>query len=152
MATVSSLASMAPEPSVSKRSKASLFFVVVVVVVSEKKNVEFFLFEKRNQKVLLFDGVDVEEEHIRPSFSCSLFLPFSSSLSSHPGSPDLLLLLLGETARAGGSAPRCSSCSGGALGRLAAGRGDGAAVGGLLNGFSKHQRRYVNVFYVQKAD
>ena len=63
----------------------------------------------------------------RSRFSLSLFLYDPTTRL-----PDLLLLLLGQAARAGG-APS-SSCPGSALGRLAAGRGDGAAVGGLLIG------------------
>ena len=139
MATVSSLASMAPEPSVSKRSKASLRVSFFVVVGGRSGGGEVRESE-RKRRVFSFSvlvslprrTIDEGESKFTLSLSLSLFVSlFSSTKPTTLLLPDLLLLLLGQAARAGGaSSSGCSS--GSALGRLAAGRGDGAAVGGLL--------------------
>ena len=83
--------------------------------------------KKTTSSSLSFAFDDVDEKQFAFSL-LSLSLLSTAQPTTRRNSPDLLLLLLGQAARAGGS----SRGPGGALGRLASGRGDGAAVGGLL--------------------
>ena len=100
---------------------------MVVLVVGE------VLGEKEKRRDFFFVRfrflVSTERKSKFNAIARSLFVSLVRALVPQQRLPNLLLLLLGQAARAGGAS---SGWPGSALGRLAAGRGDGAAVGGLL--------------------